>query len=183
MRVCIELLRYAERSSHGRGLHCTFTGAAAPWTMARARHLGLFWACSAQRTHALTKNADCLALRVLRAFVVIAAPAGVCNAVDLGHHPLTFCHCVWTRMFARACVHACVRVCVRAEQPHARESRTSKQWLMSAACALRCMCMCARTVTRLLGCGINVELIDSRHKLMSQRMAQRAALVPAIAHR
>jgi hypothetical protein len=130
-------------------------------------------------THALTKNADRLALWVLRAFVVIAAPAAVCNAVDLGHHPLPFCHCVQTRMCARACV----RACVRAEQPHACESRTSKQWLMSAAVVLRCMCMCARTVTRLLGCGIDVELVDSRHKLMSQRMAQRAALVPATAHR
>jgi hypothetical protein len=73
-----------------------------------------------------SENADRLSLWVLRAFVVIAAPAAVCNAVDLGHHPLTFCH-----------------------------------------------------VARLLGCCIDVELIDPRHKLMSQRMAQRAALVPA----
>ena len=56
--------------------------------------LGSLFGVLATRTHALTKNADRLALWVLRAFVVIAAPAAVSNAVDLGHHPLPFCHCV-----------------------------------------------------------------------------------------
>ena len=50
----------------------------------------------------LTENPEGLALGVLRAFVVIAAPAAFRHAVDFGHDTLAFCHCASMCMQVRA---------------------------------------------------------------------------------